>query len=215
MDHSRALCDTADAALFAVELEFDCNALELGVGGHDAPSRIVRALVGKAGNELVHARRDGSDVKLLTDNARRSDDDVLRGDARRLVDEVAHRLRDLNAVGVAGVCVAAVADHGACAAVGEVGAGDLDGRAADEVGGVYCRRRALAVADDEGKILLRFVLADAAMNARGAEALRGANAAFNVIYHNLSPFTGLAPIAIFIFWMAAPDAPLPRLQNNA
>ena len=69
MDHSRALCDTADAAFLAVELKFDRNALELGVGGHNTPSRLVRALVGKGGNKLVHTRRDGSDVELLTDNA--------------------------------------------------------------------------------------------------------------------------------------------------
>ena len=93
--------------------------------------------------------------------------------------------------------------------------GNGEGCALHQIGGINRCRTGRNAGQDQSQILLAVVLADTAMDAIGGKSLCGANAAFNILYHNTSPFTGHAPIAMFIFSMAAPDAPLPRLQNNA
>ena len=148
VDHAHALADGADAALFAAQHKAVGDLLFDGVGGHDALRRLV-AMFAQPCRQGGHARRDGLERERLADDARGGDDDVCRRHARILFHEGAHALRDLDAVRVAGVGVAAVAHHRPRIAVGDVFFGDEDGRALDEVLRIDARSRAAHVADDQ------------------------------------------------------------------
>ena len=176
MNHARALGNAADAALDPADLKADGDLLELGVGRHNALGRKLGA-VAERGNQRRDTRRDGGDVERLTDNAGRCDNDVVGLDVELLCQKVAHLPGNFDAVCIAGVGVAAVADDCLRLAVSQVLLGDDKRSALDEVGRVDRRRVGFNVADDERKVALILIFAYAAVYTRGLEALCRANAA--------------------------------------
>ena len=216
MDHARALGDTAQTRGFAAEGKFHGDGLDLRIRGEDGfgGGQSVR---GKAGNERLHARGDGGNVQPLADDAGGGHHHVLGGDAQRVRGEGAHLLRHFLAVGVAGVGVAAVAEDGGGVAVGDVGLRHQQRRALDEVLRVHRGGGGALLGDDQRQIALVAVFADAAVDAAGGKALRGADAAFDEFHGfqtscNTSPALMSAPIFRLRSCTAAPDAPLPRLS---
>ena len=136
-------------------------------------------------HEFLHSVCDRLDGELLPDHARGRHNDVPRRNARVPLDERAHFLRDLNAVRVAGVRVAAVDDDRLRIAVRHVLFRHENGRALYEVGRIDARRRAAHVRDDERKVFFDFIFADPAMYAVGAESLGRTYAALNFCYHHV------------------------------
>ena len=177
MDHARALGDTAHAAGLTAYGEFQGDLLDLGVGGHDTVGGIQRAVLGKPCHQGGDAVCNGGDIQGLTDDTGGGYHHVCGGDVQSLAQQVGHLLGDLDAVCVAGVGVAAVADHGLGVAVGDVVLGDGQGRALDAVGGVDAGGGGLHVGVDDRQVMLGLVLADAAMDAVGGKALRGTDTA--------------------------------------
>ena len=176
MDHAGALGDAAHAALHAADLKGDGDGFHDGVGGHDGLGGLL-AGVAQGRRQGRDARGDGLDGELLADDAGGGHDHVRRRDAQRIAREGAHRLRDLDAVGVAGVGVAAVADHRLGIAVGDVVPRHGEGRALHQVGGIYRRGGCPLLAPDQGQVPLGAAFPHAAVDAGGLKALRGADAA--------------------------------------
>ncbi len=104
-------------ALSAVKLELDRYLLFARIGRHYRLHRVAAALhrerLGKRGYHNAYRL----DIELLTDNARRSYEYVVSVNIERLSGKLAHLLGDLNAVGIAGVRVAAVHDNSLSVAV--------------------------------------------------------------------------------------------------
>ena len=181
MNHAGALGDAAQLAGLAVHFKGHGDLLDLGVGGHDGLGGL-EAVVAQRGGQPGHGGGDGGDVQLLADDAGGGHHHVFRGDAQRRAGQAAHLLGHLDAVGVAGVGVAAVADDGLSHAVLKVSLGDGQGRALDQVGGVDAGRRRRYLGVNQRQVALFLVLADAAVNARGGKALRGTDAAGNLLH---------------------------------
>ena len=182
MDHTGALGDAADGAGFAAGGELHGDLLAVRVGGHDALGRLI-GVVAERGGELRQAGADGREIERLADHARGRDDDVLRRDVQLRRCERAHLLRDGDAVGVAGVGVAAVADHGLGLAVSQMRLCHGQGRALDEVGCIDRRGAGRDGAVDEREVALGLISADAAVDARGGKTLCGAHAAGDLLHH--------------------------------
>ena len=89
--------------------------------------------IAEAGDEVCHPRGDRVDGERFPDDARRGDDDVRGVDPERVRRQRARLLGDLDTVRVAGVRVAAVADHGARDAVLKILFRNRERRAFDEI----------------------------------------------------------------------------------
>ena len=193
MDHAAALGDAAHAAGFAADLEFHGHFLGAGVGGHDGLGRIGGTGDAQTGHQGLHAVCNGGQVQDLADDTGGGHHHIGGGDAGVLFHQGAHILGDLDAVPVAGVGVAGVADDRLGDAVGDVVLGDGQGRALDEIGGVDRRGGGGDLADDQGQILFGVVSADAAVDAIGFEAGCGADAAGNQFHSQVLLYIWKSP----------------------
>ena len=183
VDHAGALGDAADRAGPAAGGELHGDLLRVRVGGHDALSRLI-GVVAERGGELRQAGADGREIERLADHARGRDDDVLRRDVQLRRRERAHLLGDGDAVSVAGVGVAAVADHGLGLAVSQVRLRHGQGRALDEVRCIDRRGAGRDGAVDEREVALGLISADAAVDACGGKTLCGAHAAGDLLHRS-------------------------------
>ena len=208
----RVVCLSTDKAAYPI------NAMGISKAMMEHVIYANARVAAERGGELRQAGADGREIERLADHARGRDDDVLRRDVQRGCCERAHLLRDGDAVGVAGVGVAAVADDSLCLAVGKMLLRHDERRALDQIRGVDCGRAGRNAGIDQRQIPLRFILPDAAVDARGRKALRGAHAAFDrfhlffLPHYSSRPSVFSAPVTRFIHSTAAPDAPLPRLS---
>ena len=177
MDHAAALGDTAQVTELPAHLKLHRDFFFLRVGGHDGTAGFSAPLGRKLRNKRRNPRCDGCDGKRLSDDAGGSHHHVIRRDSERIGQKTAHGLGNLDAVGVAGIGIAAVADHRLSLAVGDVALRHGQGCALDEVRGIDSSGIRLAVTDDEGQVLFIRVLPDPAVNARSFKAFGGTDAA--------------------------------------
>ena len=179
MNHPAALGYSADGAGFAAgERDAHRNFLFHGVGRHNRLGRRGGAVLAQAVHERLHPVLHRRKVNRLPDNAGGRHHDVAGGNAGILRHKRAHGLGLFHTVGVAGVRNAAVADDRLRLPVLQVFARDDDRRAADEVLRIHRRRVARHVGDDEHKVFLFFIFADAAVQAVGPKAPGRGHAAF-------------------------------------
>ena len=185
MNHAAALGNTADVAGMAIQLELHRHFLHNRIGGHDALSSSLTAVHGQA---LCQGRQTGSngiDRKGLANDTGGSHDHVLGLDVQLLCHQIGHSFRNLNAVGIAGIGVAGVADHSLGNAVGNMVLGHNQRSALHQIGGVDSRCAGGNSRQNQRQILLAVILTDAAMDAIGGESLCGTNAAFNHFHNSL------------------------------
>ena len=128
---------------------------------------------------------DGSDVQGLADDTGRGHQHVLVGELQLLPYQAAHLLRHLDAVGIAGVGIAAVTDDRLRQTVLQMLLGHRQGCTLHQIGGLDCCRIGGDPAEDQRQILLGFVFLDSAMNACGPKAVGGNNTAFYKFHNNL------------------------------
>ncbi len=120
VDHAGAFADAADLAfLFLLAGEADGDLFAFCIGGHDALGSLV-GVRAEAFDQLRNSCCDGRNVERLADHTGRSYYNVGRLDVQGLSRKTAHLLCNFDAVGVAGVGVAAVADDGLRLAVGQM-----------------------------------------------------------------------------------------------
>ena len=150
VDHAAALGDAAQTAGLSAQGEFHSNLLANGVGGHDALGGGSSALRGQPGNQLRQTRRDGVNGQGLTDDAGGGDDHVVGRNAQGFGCQGAHFLGNLDAVCVAGVGVAAVADYRLGNSVGKMLFRHGQGRALDQIGSIYRSGAAGHAAENQG-----------------------------------------------------------------
>ena len=185
VDHAAALGDAAQVADLAADLKLNGDLFFNGIGGHDALGSGLAAVLGKACGKRGQTVCDGLDVQRLTNDTGGGHHHVGGGNVQLLGHQIAHALGDLDAVGVAGIGIAAVADHGLCKAVGNVVLGHGQGGTLDQIGGVNGSSGGAHVADDQRQVTLGAVLANAAMNAVCLKTLCGTNAAGNDLHSSL------------------------------
>ena len=205
MDHTRALCHAADAARFPVQDERHRRLFGKRIGRHDRLGGGVPARFRETRRQRVSGCQNRLDGQRLPNHTGGGDDHVVLRDPRNPRGKAAHPPRLLLAVGVAGVRVAAVDHHGLRRTVRQMLLGDGNRRAFDLVLCINSGGGAGAFADDQRKVALALVLADAAVHPARAKALCSANAAAYLpkcLYH---PFTRLL-ILNHARWRAAQTA---------
>ena len=112
MDHAAAFGDAADTAGFVPQSELYGDLLLHGVGGHDALGGGLAAGFRQPLHQGGKPCGDGVDGQGQTDDAGGSDHDIVGGDPQLRRRQSAHLLGNFDAVCVAGIGVAAVADDG-------------------------------------------------------------------------------------------------------
>ena len=177
MDHATALGYTAYAAGFSAELKLHRELLQLRVGGHDSLAGGSAAACAQSRCKCGNCRRNGRDIELLAYNAGGGDHYVIGAQPELPRRKPAHFFRYFNAVGIAGVGVAAVADDSLRLAVGKVPLGDDERRALDEVCRIYRRGVGLYLAENHSEVLFIVILAHAAVKAVCRKALCRTHAA--------------------------------------
>ena len=191
VDHAGALGNGAHAAGLAAHGEFDGHLFRMGVGGHNGGGSVVAASLG--GGQLGGGLRDALGERLnahgLADDAGGGGQHVVGADAQLLGDDLAGLLGQLNAVGGAGISVAAVDHDSLGVAVLEMLAIHRDGRTVDLVGGVAAGTGAADVRLDKCQIQLGMVMPDAAMHTGGGETGGCTDAAGDrlEVFHNCLP----------------------------
>ena len=188
VDHAGAFADAADPAFLPAGGEADGDLFAFCIGGHDALGSLI-GVRAEAFDQLRDPGCDGRNVERLADHAGRRDHNVGRANMQRLPQKFAHLLGDCNAVGVAGVGVAAVADDGLRLAIGKMLLRHDERRALDQIGRIDggCAGRDAGI--DQREIALRFILPDAAVDAGGRKACRGAHAACDLFHLWFLPVT--------------------------
>ena len=125
---------------------------------------------------------------ILAHNARRRDDNVPCIDAHFLCKYCTGLLRYLNAVGVTGIGVSAIAYHRLRVSVGNIRLRYQQRRALYEILRIGSRRSSLHLAINKRQIALRLVFTDTAMYSVCGKALCGTHAALNLCNHKLFLF---------------------------
>ena len=108
----------------------------LAIVVHDA-SKSSTVVIRQTGRQFCHTGLDGGDVKRLTDDTCGGDYHVVCRNGYGIRYQTAHRFRNLNAVGIAGVGITTVADDRLCRTVRNVLFRDGKRSAFDQVGGIY------------------------------------------------------------------------------
>ena len=179
MNHAAALGNAADVTGLTPQSEFQGDFLGDGVGGHNGLAGITAAGLRQLSGQGIDVGGYRVQAQGQTDDAGGSHHHVLRGDSKGLTGQIAHPLGDFQAVGVAGIGVAAVADHCLGLAVGDVCFGHGQRGALDQIGGVYCCGMGGHLTVDQGQVLFGPVFPDAAVKACGGKSFCGADAAGN------------------------------------
>ena len=191
-DHAAALADGAQGAGLAAQRELQGVLLGVGVRGHDGlgGGGAARLAPGQLGRRLGNALGEGINGHGLADDAGGGGQDVLFLQAQRPRRQATALVGQVNAVGRAGVGIAAVYQNGLGMAVRQVGLIHRDGRALHLVAGVHTGGRAAHIRHDEGQVLLIGVGPEAAVYARGLKTLCGADAAGHFLEFHccISPF---------------------------
>ena len=182
VDHTRTLCDTAHGTGLTTNLKSNGDLFFHGVRGHDALCR-VGAIITKTCDERVKSVCDGGDVERLSDNACGSHNDVGSVDTELFGNECARFFRNLDAVCVAGVGVAAIADDCLRLAVCKMRLGYGERSGFDEVFGIDRCRICHRFAVNQRNVFFGFIFTDSAMNPVCLESFCGANAA-RYCFHN-------------------------------
>ena len=131
----------------------------------------------------AEARRDRGNVQRLADHTGGRNGHALRRNAQAMRDKGTHLPGDFDAICIAGVGIAAVADHRLGGAVGDMCLRHRQRRTLDKIGGIDRRSLRRHSAHDQSQILFRAAFADAAVNAGGPKALGGTHAAGNDFHH--------------------------------
>ena len=124
-------------------------------------------------------------VSGRSSNTRGSDNNVAGAHGKTAGEKVAHLFGDLNAVRVAGVGVAAVADDRLSDAVRYMMLRNLKRRALNKVRCINRRRGCGNLAVYKRKVAFSFVSANAAVNACRRKSVCGTNAAFYNLHFNV------------------------------
>ena len=154
VNHSAALCDSADRDGFAVDNGLNRPLLFDGVGGHYGFSRVCAAVLGENVFKSVYSAFNRSQGQRLADYARGGYDHVVFADPEGVCRKLSHRFRFFIAVGVAGVGVARIDDHSLRNTVFKVLLRDVDSVGFYQIFCEDSRRRAGLVTRDKRKVAL-------------------------------------------------------------
>ena len=154
------LIRTIIAAGLAADGEFDGHLFRMGVGCHNGGGSVVAASLGggQLGGGLGDALGERLNAHGLADDAGGGGQHVVGADAQLLGDDLAGLLGQLNAVGGAGISVAAVDHDSLGVAVLQMLAIHRDGRTVDLVGGVAAGTGAADVRLDKCQVQLGMVM---------------------------------------------------------
>ena len=188
MDHAGTLADAADLAYLSACSEADGDLFAFCIGGHDALGSLV-GVRAEAFDQFRDSGGDGRDVERLADHTGRSYYNVGRLDVQGLSQKTAHLLCNFDAVGVAGVGVAAVADDGLRLAIGKMLLRHDERRALDQIGRINGGGAGRDAGIDQREIALCFILPDAAVDTGGRKACCGADAARDLFHLWFLPVT--------------------------
>ena len=158
-------------ARLAAHRKLHGHLFQLGIGGHDGMGRRLGALISNGVHQLGNTRGKGPNFHFLADDTGRGHNDVRGQQAQSLGRQGTSLLSNLQAVGSAGVGVAAVADDGLGMAVDQMVFGHHNGGTLDLVLGVDARGRTHGIADNHRQIGFCLILPDAAPDAAGPESL--------------------------------------------
>ena len=202
MDHSAAFGNAPQSAGRAVNFKFHRDFFHDRIGSHNGLRRFFVTAFRQGGGQGFHAVGNGRDIQLLPDDAGRSHDYIVFVDAQLLRHKGAHLFRDFNTVAVAGVGIAAVADHCLGHAVGNVLLGYRKGRALYKVRCINRRRMGRHFAEDQRQIVFIVPFPDAAVHTAGGKTFCSADAAFYLFNHNFLPVWPFVFILLFAFlWL--------------
>ena len=166
----------------AAHLKLKRHLFKLRIGGHDTLRRHLATVGRKSPYKLGNTRLDGINGHLLTDNARGRYHNVLGGNVESLTKQSAGGLSYLDAVCVAGVGVAAVADYRLSVSVCNIALCNRQGRALYQILRIDRRCRATLLTPDESNVPLGLVLSDAAMDTACQKSFCGTNAAVYLLH---------------------------------
>ena len=185
VDHAAALADAADAADLAADSELDRCGLGPGVGCHNGAIGLFRSI--RCEFDLRQVLLDALDRQALADDAGRSDDHIVLLHAEHLCRRLCHAAGVFHAVRCAGIGIAGVGDNRARHAVFQMLHRDIERGGLDAVHGVGRRSGALARAENDGGIVIRAAVFDAAADAARSKSLCGAHAAVDDL-HRFLPY---------------------------
>ena len=152
------------------------------------------AVIAKPCHQRRHAVCNRRDIERLPDNARGSHDDVGCANAQLFCQNRAGFFCYFNAVCIAGIGVAAVANHRLRLAVCDIVFRHGKRRALYQVLRVNRRRIRLYFAVYERKITLGFIFTDTAMYPVCCKAFRSAYAALYLFHNPFFPFSFIKSI---------------------
>ena len=183
MDHAAAFGNAAQPAGLAVNFKFHRNFFHHRVSGHNGFGRFFIAVLRQSFCQTIHAVGNRRNIQFLSDDAGGSNHHIFGFDSQFFRSQRAHLFRNLNPVAVAGIGVAAVADHCLGDAVGNVLFRHGKGRAFHKVRRINRRRMGRHFTEDQRQVVFIVPFPDAAVDPVCSKSFCSAHAAFYLFHH--------------------------------